>query len=136
MKVIVCLDDKGGMLFNYRRQSRDRVLNADVVEMARGSRLCIDPYSKMLFEEGGAEIVCDTDFLELAQTGDYCFVENRALLPYADKFEEIIIYRWNRRYPTDTFFDVDVDKLGFKCVSTTEFEGYSHEKITKEIFKK
>ena len=26
MRVIVCVDDNGGMLFNHRRQSRDRVL--------------------------------------------------------------------------------------------------------------
>ena len=27
MKLILCVDDKGGLAFNHRRQSRDRVLN-------------------------------------------------------------------------------------------------------------
>ena len=31
MQIIVCVDDRGGMLFNKRRQSRDRVLIADVL---------------------------------------------------------------------------------------------------------
>ncbi len=136
MKVIVCLDDKGGMLFNNRRQSRDRVLNADVVRMVQGSKLFIHPYSKMLFEDSGAELVCDENFLENAVSGEYCFVENKAIAPYADKIEEVIIYRWNRRYPTDLFFDLDMKKLGFKSVSVEDFAGYSHEKITKEVFKR
>lgn len=134
MKVIVCLDDKRGMFFNERRQSRDRVLNADVVEMTRGSRLFADPYSKMLFENSDVELVCDADFLELAGKGDFCFVENRTLSKYAERLEQIIIYRWNRSYPGDIFFDLDPEQLGFERVSITEFQGYSHEKITKEIF--
>ena len=34
MRVIVCVDDNGGMLFNHRRQSRDRVLCERVLQMA------------------------------------------------------------------------------------------------------
>ena len=47
MRVIVCLDDKGGMTFNNRRQSRDRVLIADVVKMADGSKIFISQYSRI-----------------------------------------------------------------------------------------
>ena len=136
MKIIVCLDDKGGMIFNHRRQSKDRVLNADVVRMTQGSRLCIDPFSLKLFEASEADLLCDERFLELAGDGDYCFVENRALAPYVDKIEEIVIYCWNRSYPTDVFLDIDPHSLGFKRISVKELEGYSHEKITKEIFSK
>ena len=32
MRVIVCVDDNGGMLFNHRRQSRDRVLCERVLQ--------------------------------------------------------------------------------------------------------
>ena len=31
MIVIACLDDNGGMMFNHRRQSQDRVLRWSVV---------------------------------------------------------------------------------------------------------
>ena len=136
MKVIVCLDDKGGMFFNNRRQSRDRVLNADVVSTVSGHRLLASPYSKMLFEGSDAALECRDDFLEIANNDDYCFVEDRALSRFAGAIDEIIIYRWNRRYPTDLFFDLDVSALGFEKVETTEFEGSSHEKITKETFKR
>ena len=136
MKVIVCLEDKGGMMFNRRRQSRDRVLNADVVKMCQGSRLLIAPYSMLLFEELDASVVCDENFLDIADATDYCFVEDRALMPYADKIEEITVYKWNRRYPTDTYFDLDLCALGFKLASSDEFAGYSHEKITKETYRR
>ena len=136
MKVIVCLEDKGGMMFNHRRQSRDRVLNADILAQCRDTRLCISPYSMLLFEGSDADILCDESFLELAGEGDFCFVEDRALAPYADRIEEVIVYKWNRRYPTDTYFDLDLAALGFKLASSEDFAGYSHEKITKETYRK
>ena len=136
MRVIVCLDDKGGMTFNNRRQSRDRVLIADVVKMADGSKIFISQYSAMLFEESGASLVCDEHFLDLADSDGYCFVEDRALAPYADRIKEITVYKWNRKYPTDTYFDLDLSALGFERVSAEDLEGYSHEKITKEIYRR
>ncbi|MBP3315973.1 MAG: ribonuclease Z [Clostridia bacterium] len=136
MKVIVCLDNNGGMMFNNRRQSKDRVLNADVLRMTERSRLCIAPFSLKLFENSGANLVCDENFLERAEDTDYCFVENKALAPYVDRIEELVVYYWNRFYPTDVSVDIDPHALGFKCVSIEEFEGSSHEKITKEIFRR
>ena len=32
MNLIVCLDDKNGMAFNGRRQSRDRLLTEDLLQ--------------------------------------------------------------------------------------------------------
>ena len=48
----------------------------------------------------------------------------------------LIIYNWNRRYPFDRQLDISPAKMGFKLVSVTEFEGSSHEKITKEIYER
>ena len=50
MKIIVCLDDFGGMLFNFRRQSRDRVLIADVMADIADKKIYILEFSKLLFE--------------------------------------------------------------------------------------
>ena len=44
------------------------------------------------------------------------------------------MYRWNRVYPADTYFDIDLVKEGFVLRDTRELEGNSHEKITKETF--
>ena len=136
MKIIVCLDDALGMLFNSRRQSRDRRVLDDVAELTRGKGLYIAPFSQKLFEGREQEYkVCD-EMLSVAQSGEYCFVENMPLKPYISSIEEIVVYRWNRLYPSDMKFDIDLEKEGFKKLSSMDFEGYSHEKITKEVFVK
>ena len=136
MKIIVCLDDNGGMMFNNRRQSRDRILVEDAVRMIGDSRLYIAEYSKILFEGSNANILIDDRMLDIANEGDFCFVENKPIADHTSKAEEFIIYRWNRRYPYDLSFGVDLGKEGFALVSSNEFAGYSHEKITKEIYRR
>lgn len=124
------------MMFNRRRQSRDRVVTEDILKTAEDSRLFIAPYSEKLFAElGGAYTVSENMLLE-AEKDDYCFLEDRVPTQYIDRADEIVIYRWNRHYPADLYFDISPEEQGFKCVYSGEFEGYSHEKITKEIFKK
>ena len=41
MKLIVCIDDNGGVAFNHRRQSRDRFLIDDIIEGLRGEKIFI-----------------------------------------------------------------------------------------------
>ena len=136
MQIIVCVDDRGGMLFNKRRQSRDRVLIADVLSELGDKKIHISSFSKLLFEGFEDRYVIDEAFLENASESDVCFVENINLLPYVDKINRITVYHWNRSYPGDLFFSVDPLKEGFELTSTYEFEGYSHDKITREIFER
>ena len=51
MKLILCVDDKGGLAFNHRRQSRDRVLNERILMHCGMHRLWISPYTAKLFGE-------------------------------------------------------------------------------------
>ena len=136
MKIIVCLDDGLGMTFNGRRQSRDRRVIDDILSMTDGARLYISPFSEKLFSECGRELTVDADMMKKACDGEYCFVENIAVEPYISRAHELIIYRWNRRYPSDMRFCVDIENEGFSLVSSADFEGYSHEKITKEIYRR
>ena len=132
MKVIVCIDDDCGMMFNNRRQSRDRGLVEDVIKMTDGENLYIDAYSELLFADFAGKYTVDADMLKNAGESDYCFVENKSLGEHLDSIDEIIIYRWNRRYPSDVKLDVVPEKCGFELRETVEFAGYSHEKITKK----
>ena len=135
MKVIVCVDDRLGMTFNRRRQSRDRILCEDVIsDLPEGQGLYVSEYSRILFDFAEDRLICCEDFLDSAGEGDVCFVENRALTPYVSKIRSLVIYRWNRHYPSDTAFDIDLCEDGFKLISTSEFAGSSHEKITKETY--
>lgn len=135
MRVIVCVDDRLGMTFNGRRQSRDRLLIEDVIgDLAEGQTLYASEYSRKLFDHADSRLTLCEDFLEKAGSGDVCFVEDRALAPYVSKIQTLVIYRWNRHYPSDTVLDIDPAAEGFWLSQTREFVGSSHEKITKEIY--
>ena len=136
MNVAICLDDRLGMTFNGRRQSRDRLVCEDIVKDARGGTLLMAEFSRNLFVSMGAPFICAEGFLDIAKKGDTCFVENKALSSYVHKIERLVIYRWNRHYPSDMTFDIDPEREGFRLLTTEEFAGNSHEKITKEIYVK
>ena len=73
MKIAVCLCENNGMIFNSRRQSRDKTLIEDFVKTAKNSRILIKPFSAKLFENYATEI-CE-DFSTTALEDDYCFIE-------------------------------------------------------------
>ncbi|MBR4286409.1 MAG: hypothetical protein IKT55_01745 [Clostridia bacterium] len=133
MKVIICLDDNGGMLFNNRRQSRDKEVLKDVFNNLEGEKLYISPFSQKLFEEFSDRLIIDDALLLKAQKKDTCFIENKCLKGVLD-INEIIVYKWNRIYPSD--FKCDVDFSNYTLTETVDFKGFSHEKITKETYKR
>jgi hypothetical protein len=133
MKVIVCLDDNGGMLFNNRRQSRDKEVLKDVFNNLEGEKLHISPFSEKLFADYPENVKVSEKFLAEAGESDVCFVENE-LLKNISGINEIIVYKWNRVYPSD--FKCDVDFSNYTLTETFDFKGFSHEKITKETYKR
>lgn len=135
MFIIICVGDKGGLGFNGRRQSSDRVLREDMLHMTQGKRLWMNPYSASQFEpEVQQQISIAEDFLNWAEEGDYCFVERQWPALEMNKVDGIVLYRWNRHYPADESFDLDLLADGWKLVDKQEFAGYSHEKIEREIY--
>ena len=126
MKLIVCLDDNKGMMFNKRRQSRDRVLIDNILELCKSEKLYTNEYSSKLFPENTVEIL---ESIEDVENG-YCFAENFTV--NEEDVEKIIVYKWNRLYPADTYFNIDLG--GWSLIETVDFEGSSHEKITREIY--
>ena len=136
MTVFVCIDDRGGMLFNKRRQSRDSRVIEDVIRTADDGVLYISDFSEILFEESNASVISVPEPLESAGDGSFVFIENKHLGDYLDRIDRLIIYKWNRKYPSDFSLDVDPVAAGFKKKSTREFKGTSHDKITREDYVK
>lgn len=133
---IMCIDDKNGLMFNHRRQSQDRILREDILKMVGNHALRMNAYSFKQFQEmKGCNFLISEDFLNQAGEGEYCFVEDQDVSLYLDKVEQIIIYHWNRVYPADFYFNCSWLSKDWKLVDTKEFEGSSHEKITKEVYK-
>jgi len=132
MIIAVCVDDRMGMLFNHRRQSRDKFLIDDLMSITE--RVHINSFSEELFGDYSDRILIDEDFLENASEDDVCFVENIDLESYSDKINKVILYLWNRHYPSTLKFKVDLSDYNF--IESTEFKGNSHEKITREVYSK
>ena len=138
IKVAITLDDNNGMMFNKRRQSRDKNLIADLCEKTKGF-IYILPYSALLFNEQAdcnEKIKIADDPLSACTDGDVAFVEGLPLTPHIADVEELFVYRWNRLYPSDVKLDIDIADCGFKIAARYDFTGNSHEKITKEVYRK
>ena len=133
LRVAVCLDDGGGMLFAGRRQSRDRDLISELCEATDGE-IFITDFSSFIFREHQGKTVITKNPFEDAPDGATLFIENLPISPYEDLIDELILYKWNRAYPADSKIDIDLTK--YKVVAKKEFPGSSHEKITKLRLKK
>ena len=66
----------------------------------------------------------------------FCLVEDKLLNNYINKINNIIIYKWNRIYPSDLYFDINLISNSWELLETKEFEGSSHEKITRIIYRR
>jgi len=76
MRVMVFLDDKNGMLFNKRRQSRDQAVFEEIQMLCQGKVLWMNEYSFSTYGKmEGVEIRCRKDFLQKAGMGEYALVE-------------------------------------------------------------
>lgn len=133
MILIVCVDDAGGLSFNGRRQSQDRALRARLLE--KWGRLWMNAYSAKQFSgEAEGNIRVDEDFLEKAGEGEACFAEGPEAAAHLESAEKVVLYRWNRKYPSDCRFPLDLTERGWRLEETAEFAGSSHEKITEEVY--
>ena len=127
MNIIVCTDDRGGILFNRRRQSQDRILRKKVLSDTTGKRLWMNAYSaRQFFDAPPGRITEDEDFLSKAGPGEFCFAEGTPLLPYLSKIEQVILFRWNRKYPADVYLDLPLDRPPWHLTEQSEFSGHSH----------
>lgn len=134
MKLIVCLDDRGGMAFHNRRQSKDCVLRDRIIQLVGENTLRMNGYTEKQFTVKPNKTYVSEDFLCSAAEKDYCFAETDDLTPYIADANEVVIFRWNRRYPADLYFPVDLLQSMFKKISESKFAGNSHETITQEVF--
>ena len=108
MKLIICVDDNNGMMFNRRRQSKDREVRHDILAYTMPERIWMNEYSLEQFEtDDTSRIQVANNFLIQADDNDYCFIEN------------------GQYY---------IDLHGWTLADQKEFKGFSHDKITREIW--
>lgn len=130
MHIVLCLDDRNGMLFNHRRLSSDQAVCEKVLKDAAGN-VWMNAYSAKLFAD--REVCVDDDFLDKAATEDTCFVEDLAFLSRQEQIQSITVYRWNRHYPSDVKCPADLF-ANWTLTEKIDFPGNSHEIITQEKY--
>ena len=134
LTLVACVDDRGGLMFNDRRQSKDRVARERLLSLLGGTRLWMSEYSGKLFGECEG-VRPHAAFLRKAKSGDALFIED--ILPEAlTGVSRVILYKWNEHYPSDVVFPFDLIEEGFALKASEDFEGSSHEKITEEIYER
>lgn len=134
MKVIVCLDKKDGMLFNHRRQSRDRVVISDVLLNYSENGLYVSEYSLSLFNASDKVHLVTNTLTNTEDTAAWRFVETAEVSDFVAEISELVVYRWDKVYPATESFRVNWED--FDCVSMQEIQGYSHETICKEVYRR
>ena len=127
MILAVCVDDRLGLSFGGRRQSKESAVRNRLWALS-GGNLRMSEYSARQFEE---PVYAGADYLSGAKSGDWCFAENGDYERYADCVEQIVLFRWNRHYPCDLFFRFPGK---WALARSEEFSGSSHEKITLEVY--
>lgn len=129
MTLYICLDDRNGLRFNKRRQSRDAALLEDIRSRLAG-KLLVAPGSETLMEQAGIPYVLPPE------TAQDFFLEDVPSEEVLSGCSKVVIYRWNRHYPADVRWDPDLTERGFSLEETLDFSGKSHEKITREVYVK
>lgn len=129
MILITCVEKNNGMLFNNRRVSRDRKLVEDILKYVGDNEILITDFSEELFMS--YENVRVVNVIE-KQNGKFYFLENVQPSTIENEIEKIVLYSWNVDYPADMYFDINLKK--WKLESEYEFEGFSHEKITRKTY--
>ena len=133
MKITICIDKSGGILFGGRRLSQDSVLRGKLLALVSDGKLLMNEYSGKQFEEN-EKIRITEDFLLSPDESDICFIENNKVP--IDEVTELYLFNWNRDYPADTYFEFNPKELGFKRERKEDFVGSSHKKITLEVYRR
>lgn len=130
MNLIVAIDKSNGMMFNNRRVSQDKEVTSKIIEITKDSRLLMSEYSSKLFTEY-ENIIVTNNILD-ANPEDYFFLEDLDIVE--ENIDSIYIFNWNRDYPADKYFEIDLSN--YKKESKEEFVGNSHKKITLTIYRR
>lgn len=136
MILIFTLDDNNGTRMVGKRQSKDRTVADKIIEFANGKPIymsvkSVSFFKDLTFLDKETKFIMVDDFNNLPDDA-ICFAEEVVSDEILNKSEKLVVYRWNRIYPS-----LSQDRLNLNGYTKTiieEFTGYSHDKITVEIY--
>ena len=123
------------MIFNKRRVSSDKKVTKKIIELTQEKKLWVSYYTQELFigkDINKTRLVISNSIFKKAGENDYVWIEN--IMPKnLDDCSELIVFRWNRDYPSDVKFDFDLSD-SFELTSAKIIKGNSHDEITEEHY--
>lgn len=131
MIAILCLDENFGMMFNSRRQTMDSVVRADI--MNTYDKVIMSEYSKSQFEEIFHDRIDEVSSFQYIKDG-VLFVEDVEIDDYSI-FDTIVVYYWNKKYPSDLRFDESILNR-YDNIESTRIKGSSHDEIDRVVYKR
>lgn len=141
MTLVFTVDECYGLAFGKRRQSRDRELTKDLVRYANGRNIYAEEYSRLLFDEAEIDtasvgVSFNDDPLAEASGDSVILLELSCPDGALDLVDEVVIYLWNRRYPSTAKLDIGYIERYFSLTESVDFVGNSHEKLTRVTYKR
>ena len=128
------LDDKNAVTFAGKRQSKDIKVAQKMCEFMSGTPLAIKAKSANFFEGVDIPLVTVDNFVDCREDTPTAFCEEIPSQEVLDNALVLIVFRWNRNYPSLTNERLNLD--GYSKTFVEEFAGNSHEKITVEVYNK
>lgn len=132
MKPIICIDNEYGMMFNNRRLSQDIKQRENLSVYLQNKTICMSTYSASLYEENLFNIKIISNINEAIS--EFVLIEDLPIASFIDA-DQIIIYNWNRSYPSDVHFDIKI-LASYTLIEQHDFSGNSHNLITRSIYLK
>ncbi|MBR3631345.1 MAG: hypothetical protein IKN55_12855 [Oscillospiraceae bacterium] len=134
MVLITCVDQKNGLSFNGRRQTSDSAVYADIcnyaadhfcgIEMASSTMEAMSGYLRRIGSETNPAAT-EPKQARFAEMDDCQGLDTL--------YDTLILYRWDKTYPADTFLSIGLQH--YRLIEKQEMTGSSHKTIVKEVYK-
>lgn len=136
ISLLIITDDRGGMMFNSRRQMKDGELLDKLIRRFGCGGICASPYTFRLIDRYEGAMMCEDPVAECPD-GALCIVEDPSLLgDIRDSVGTLIRCCWGISYPADTYFTLDLAELGYRRISKEKIGTSIHAKAFCEVYKR
>ena len=139
MILITVVDNNMGLLFNNRRLSKDEELKKMIYFITNHRRLAMCFYSLDQFNDDSLQLFTPEISITNVEPSewtpcDFYFNEIYPLKEGEKFIDKIILFKWNRDYPSDTKLEIDLSL--YNLIKSSCFSGKSHNKITIELYER
>ena len=134
MILIFTLDDNNATQFCGKRQSTDSEVATHILDFANNAPIYMKEKSKSFFNtaiRSCSQFVFVDNFNDVPEDA-VCFIEEVVSDEILNKVDLMLVYRWNRVYPSVVKDRLNLDDYTKHFIES--FKGSSHNQITTELY--